>query len=523
MVNANSNPPQLDFDFVPHLRGVSTVLEPHMGLSAEVRRLDNKWRNNNGWAKRLEYLEVRGIRGWAGQRIDFLFPIVAIVGENGAGKSTILQCAASSYGEKDGQGGWYPSDFFPDTPWEVVGEDRGAVVPGASITYAVREGERTKTQEVKKLKRWRGYHLRPDRHVDYIDLSRVQPVSARTGFQRLANPQFTEATEISEQWDSDAVKRISHLMGRDYEQVRMAAVTNDTDPNRRVPILQLKGKNEASGFHNGQGETTIAEFLKRKMIRNSLVLIDEIETSLHPRVQRRLIRDLADIARTNDIQFIVTTHSPYILEELPPHARLYIMNEASGREVVTGVSPEFAMTRMDDSQHPECDVYVEDRRSAEWIRATLAARRPDLFPRCLMIPYGTASVGYSLAQMVANGRFPRPSCVYVDGDQQAPAGCTALSGEDAPERVIFGDLRDADWAGIEKHMASFSFSKVVDACSKAMSYNDPHEWVRLAADSLLVGGDILWHDLCACWVDSCLSEGEAERVLRPIVDALNAA
>lgn len=494
-----------------------------MGLSAEVRRLDNKWRNNNGWQKRLESIEISGIRGWTGQRIDFLFPIVAIVGENGAGKSTVLQCAASAYGEKDGQGGWYPSTFFPDTPWETVGDDRGDLEPGAYIRYSIREGEKASPGTVRKLKRWRGYNGRPDRHVQYIDLKRVQPVSARSGFMRLANPQLSEDVVSSVYWDDVGVQRLSHLMGRDYEQVRMAAVKDDKDPNRRVPVLKLKGKKEASGFHNGQGETTIAEFLTNPMHKGSLVLIDEIETSLHPRVQRRLIRDLADIARVNDIQFIVTTHSPYILEELPPQARLYIMNEASGREVVTGVSPEFAMTRMDDSQHPECDVFVEDSRSAEWMEAILRAKRPDLFPRCLTIPYGAANVGFSLGQMAHNNRFPRPSCVYVDGDQQAKEGCTTLPGDDSPERVVFGDLRSANWRGVEKHIASFSFSKVVDACTKAMSYNDPHEWVRLAADVLLVGGDILWHDLCACWVETCLTEAETERVLKPIIAALNAA
>jgi hypothetical protein len=327
---------------------------------------------------------------------------------------------------------------------------------------------------------------------------------------------------MSDTWDQDAVKRLSHLMGRNYEQVRMAAVVNDKDPDRRVPVLKVKDKDEASGFHNGQGETTIAEFLKKPMMKGSLVLIDEIETSLHPRVQRRLIRDLAEIARVSDIQFIVTTHSPYVLEELPPQARMYIMDsEQSGREVVTGVSPEFAMTQMDDSQHPECDVYVEDARSAEWMRAMLASKRPDLFPRCLMIPYGAANVGYSLGQMAHAGRFPRPSCVYVDGDQQAKEGCSTLPGDDSPERVIFGDLRQANWQGVEKHIASFSFSRVVDACSKAMTYNDPHEWVRLAADTLLVGGDILWHDLCACWVDACLTDQEADRIFRPIVTALD--
>ena len=90
------------------------------------------------------------------------------------------------------------------------------------------------------------------------------------------------------------------------------------------------------------------------------ILIDEIETSLHPRVQRRLIRDLADIARLQDIQVVLTTHSPYVLEELPNEARVYIIDGIGGKQIITGVSPEFAMTKMDESIHPEIDVYVED-------------------------------------------------------------------------------------------------------------------------------------------------------------------
>ena len=53
-----------------------------MPISAELRRLQNKWQTGTGWPKRLEALEISGIRGWAGQRIDLNFPIVAIVGEN---------------------------------------------------------------------------------------------------------------------------------------------------------------------------------------------------------------------------------------------------------------------------------------------------------------------------------------------------------------------------------------------------------------------------------------------------------
>jgi len=77
-----------------------------------------------------------------------------------------------------------------------------------------------------------------------------------------------------------------------------------------------------SGFHQGAGETTVAELLEADLPQYSLVLIDEIESSLHPRAQRRLLRDLAERCRERQLQIILTTHSPYILEELPAEARL---------------------------------------------------------------------------------------------------------------------------------------------------------------------------------------------------------
>ena len=68
-----------------------------MDLSKEMRKLINKWKTGGSWPKRLEWIEIDGIKGWTGQRIDFNFPFVAIVGENGSGKSTVLQAIASVY------------------------------------------------------------------------------------------------------------------------------------------------------------------------------------------------------------------------------------------------------------------------------------------------------------------------------------------------------------------------------------------------------------------------------------------
>lgn len=65
-----------------------------MPLSKEVRRLERAWQNETAWPKRLDWIEIDNIRGWQGQRIKFPFPIVAISGENGTGKSTIIQACS---------------------------------------------------------------------------------------------------------------------------------------------------------------------------------------------------------------------------------------------------------------------------------------------------------------------------------------------------------------------------------------------------------------------------------------------
>ena len=155
---------------------------------------------------------------------------------------------------------------------------------------------------------------------------------------------------------------------------------SDIDPNREVPVLEVEG-GEFPGFHQGAGELTVTELLKVDFPPNALVLIDEIETSLHPRVQRRILRDLATVARLNNLQVILTTHSPFILEELPDRARIQIVRTGNDRSILIGVSPEFAMTKMDERPHARADVYVEDERAKVLVEEVLAVRKADALAR----------------------------------------------------------------------------------------------------------------------------------------------
>ncbi|UUX97462.1 ATP-dependent endonuclease [Aquabacterium sp. J223] len=478
-----------------------------MALSNEMRRLQNKWATGQGWPKRLEWIELSGVRGWVGQRVDFGFPIVALVGENGSGKSTVLQSSASVYKSNTKLSESFASDFFPDTPFETIS--------GVTLRFSYREGANSQTKTIRKPSdRWRGNPERPERPVIYVDLSRIQPVGARVGFLKLLKAGVTEHSH--DPFDPDRLQRLSYIVGKKYANAGISST--NVDEKRRVPVLTL-GDSRYSGFHQGAGEIAAAELLAQPFPKYSLVLIDEIETSLHPRAQRRLVRDLARIARENELQIVLTTHSPYVLEELPPEGRIYLMEGHAGKSVVTGVSPDFAMTRMDEEQHPECDLYVEDPRAGLLVREALIKVDKDLLDRVQIIPYGSAQVGIALGMMRHQNRFPRPSVVFLDGDQDSAHGCDVLPGNDAPEVVIFEALRPLNWSGVAERIGR-DVSMTIDELNAAMTLANHHDWVKAAASKLYVGGDILWQALCATWCTTASPEALA-RITDPVREALS--
>jgi predicted ATPase len=430
---------------------------------------------------------------------------VAVVGENGSGKSTILQSAACAYQNTGGES-WFPSEFFPETAWDNLKDVR--------LTYGYKQGGEHLSSSIRKpTTRWLGQPDRPERPVEYIDLSRLQPVGTRVGYARIAKNKHLEHSATA--FTAEQVARLSQIMGREYDHARMAI--SSIDPNREIPVLS-KGQQVYSGFHQGSGETTIAELLRSQLPQYGLVLIDEIESSLHPRAQRRAVRDLAAAARERECQIILTTHSPYVLDELPLKARAYILETGGLKEIVSGVSPEFAMTKMDDEHHPECELFVEDIRGATFLSEILSRHASDVFVRCSIVPYGTANLGVALGQITHANRFRRPTVVFLDGDQDASLGCSLLPGGDAPERVVFGALKDQKWRHLWTRIGR-DVSSVADACERAMTLADHHDWVRFAANQLMCGGDVLWQAMSSEWADMT-PNAELQYLTEVVQDAL---
>lgn len=202
------------------------------------------------------------------------------------------------------------------------------------------------------------------------------------------------------------------------------------------------------------------------------------------------------------------------MDELPPEARIHILLSEGRRIVVSGVSPEFALSKMDDERHPELDVYVEDDKAKILVEEIIQAKSRDHLLRMDVLPYGSASVGKSLGIMLSQSRFKRPTLVILDGDQDPAEGCILLPGDDAPERVVFHFLNSVGWPNVASRIER-SHSELVDAASAAMTLPNHHDWVRHVADKVVIGGNELWRAMCRSYIAA-----ESDTEFTTIVEAI---
>lgn len=463
---------------------------------------------NNNYPKYLKEISISGLRNWTGQKIEFKFPVSVICGENGSGKSTVLKVAASCYTDPiNSKKSFYPSNFFPDSAWDNVS--------GVKLSYLVKNGNQDISFNLTKpTERWRPPDGgKPKRTVILQDVSRTLPIESTVGYSRLAkrNSNEVSATSLNDNFQ----KYYSNILGRSYEEAKFAK--SNLDKTREVGVVQLHGI-EYSQFHQGAGEdATLDLMLVLQNVQNtSLILIDEVEASLHPRAQRRLVHFLLWLSRTKDIQIILTTHSSYILEELPLEARIFLHHTVNGPEVIYGISPNFALNKIDSYQHPDLFIFVEDWESKLLTDELLRYSKVDL-TKIKIIEVGPANNVISMSRISNSDGFPFDSISIVDADQTCQNHCLKLPGEYAPEKQIFSDIYNS--ASRELGVAlEFSYDSIRDALSKARAIEDHHNWIDECTRILNnLTKEFLWVNMCRIWCRYCKTDEDFVE----IVDRVN--
>lgn len=108
---------------------------------------------------------------------------------------------------------------------------------------------------------------------------------------------------------------------------------------------KVKGKNKPlyftwRGLSSGELQllnlcTSLNSAIKEAEFKEILILLDEVEISLHPMLQKKFIKMLMNIfnltkKQRKNIQIILTTHSPFVLSELPFDSLILLEKDEQG-------------------------------------------------------------------------------------------------------------------------------------------------------------------------------------------------
>lgn len=384
-----------------------------------------KWFEKDTACALLKSIELRVgiIRGVNSLLIDFKYPITAIAGKNGVGKSTILALACCAYhNNKKGyknpkrQNTYYTfSDFFVQHKDEV--SPQGIVIHyriahngwRKSETFPDGVGIGLQARIKKQGGKWNDYATRVPRNVVFLGIERIVPHVERSQ-SRSYSKAFKEGRLKG--WEDKVKDAVGYILGRDYTALRYHEYSKYS-----LPVVMVDGV-LYSGLNMGAGENALFEIFTAIFAcgRGGLLVMDEIELGLHAEAQLKFVRKLKEICLENRTQVICTTHSREIFNSLPPAARFFV-EDVNGNTVVTsGISPEYAFAKLSGITGNEMHIYVEDKIAKSIIDFGLSSA---VRKRIEVKIIGSAScmARQIAASYIANQSMP--VLAVFDGDQRA--------------------------------------------------------------------------------------------------------
>lgn len=255
---------------------------------------------NRNYGQYLPKMIMRRVRGFVDEPVAFDFPVTAIIGPNGGGKTTVLGSAACAYKAISPRRYFAKSGKYDETMQDWV------------IEYEIIDRKMSPKELVRRTANFRNARWNcdaVDRPVLVFDVSRTVPANERSELRQCASSAFTVPPAAIKIFAAALQQSIARILGKDVSGFRQLNI----DKAGLVTLLTgaTKSGTSYSEFHFGAGESSIIRMLAK--IENApdqaLILIEEIENGLHPVATKRLVEYLIDVADRKKVQVIFTTHS----------------------------------------------------------------------------------------------------------------------------------------------------------------------------------------------------------------------
>lgn len=388
--------------------------------------------SKDSYGKYLKKLTLRKVRGFTDREITFDFPVTALVGPNGGGKTTILGAAALAYkdvspGRFFAKSGKYDADMQNwSIEYELIDKSLNSRLPVA------------RTASFKQLK-WNRKAV--DREVLVFGVERTVPATERANLKKAVGGSFTAAKEV--QLLPEVTEHAAKILGRPIEGFQQL----DIDASGRVTMFSgvTQRGEEYSEFHFGAGEASVIRIVAEveAASNGAIILIEEIENGLHPVATRRMVEYLIGVARRKSCQVLFTTHSNDALAPLPSKA---IWSALHGN-VLQGKLDVKALRTITGQIHAQLAIFVEDQFAELMVTTALRTHGGVELDAIKVHAMGGAQPAINVnEQHEADPTTTFPSVCLLDGDQAEHASpdhrIYTLPGTSSPEAHVLNQVSD---------------------------------------------------------------------------------
>ena len=329
--------------------------------------------------------------------------ITAILGINGCGKSTILHALACCFQpQTNGEKHKFCDFFLPNNfnAWD-----------GSSfhIEYYYRDGQNEKNvkkQYKKTSDRWTRYVNRPQRDVFYVGINSCVPdVETEKSKSKIQIQKVNENITLQEN-----IRKISYILGGEYQNC-----FNGNRKNKKYRIVK-KDNIEYPSIAMGAGEQRLLTILDAVFSapNYSLILIDELDLTLHTQALNRLLDVLVERARNKHLQIIFTTHRENVTQRTDINIR-HIYQTENKTFCFEGVN-NACMDIITGTSDKKIKIFVEDQVSKSIITEITSNLKMARY--CTIQTFGDICNGFTIATAkTVENKDLENILIVLDGDK----------------------------------------------------------------------------------------------------------
>lgn len=330
---------------------------------------------NDSFKDYLYKIEIDDFRHINNLNVSFNHPVTVISGSNKIGKTSILLLIACSHINFKKYDATKPETELRNHKWADVISFTNYETVNNNYVYRLywRLGSNDRRGEGKRIatsKAWTGLakfssdsgrlnaKIR-NKEVRLIDLERVLPA------RNFSNSLLRKIGQLNihNRLNGDIEKAFAYIFDLDPN---IEIYNIGSHVNKLAYLIQPHNGDIYSSYNAASGEESLINILLDifDSPNNSLILIDEIEASFHPTIQRKLADIIEYVSWHHKKQFIITTHSPTMMGAFSQKSRVFIdINNQGDYEAISSISINCAFSKMDSNIHPLINLYCEDEEA----------------------------------------------------------------------------------------------------------------------------------------------------------------